>query len=57
MRLTGRISAKGTLKGYISIATKEVIREANGIMKGLPVYVNKVKNESYTVEELEEGGN
>lgn len=57
MRLVGQISTKGTLKGYISIATKEVIREANGAMKGLPIYVNKVKNESYIVVEVEEGGN
>lgn len=42
MRLTGQISAKGTLKGYISIATKEVIREANGILKMHHEYFKKV---------------
>lgn len=57
MQLTGQISAKGTLQGCISIATKEVIREADGIMKGLPMYVNRVKSESYTVVEVEKGGN
>lgn len=42
MQLTGRISTKGTLKGCISIATKEVIKEANGVMKGLPTYFKRV---------------
>lgn len=42
MKLLGQISTKGTLKGYISIATKEVIREANGALKMLPEYFKKV---------------
>lgn len=42
MQLTGQISIKGTLKGCISITTKEVIREANGMLKMHHEYFKKV---------------